>query len=102
MEFLIILLVLLQIITLIGHGIWVAIRAFIRLLRQDDDEKQGDGVTRLFEPPVAAGPLNDLAATERQLVRFYRDGKINDETYELLLVRIRAERDILLGRQTTA
>ena len=101
MEFLIILLVLLTIITLIGHGIWVAIRAFIRLLVRDD-EKTDDGVTRIFEPPIASGPLNDLAATERQLVRFYRDGKINDETYELLLARIRAERDTLLGRQTTA
>src|SRR6185369_8145517 len=100
MEFLIILLVLLTIITLIGHGIWVAIRAFIRLLLHD--EKQDEGVTRIFEPPVAAGPLIDLAATERQLVRFYRDGKINDETYELLLARIRTERDSLLGRQTAA
>ena len=101
MEFLFFLLVLLTIITLIGHGIWVAIRAFVRLLLRDDaDKKNDDGVTRLFEPP--AGPLNDLAATERQLVLFYRDGKINDETYELLMLRIRAERDHLLGRQTKA
>ena len=98
MEFLFFLLVLLTIITLIGHGIWVAIRAFVRLLLSDKaDKKNDDGITRLFEPP--AGPLNDLAATERQLVLFYRDGKINDETYELLMVRIRAERDRLLGRQ---
>lgn len=103
MEFLIILLVLLTIITLIGHGIWVAIRAFIRLLLRDDDEQKHDEVTRIFEPAGRpAGPLADLAATERQLVRFYRDGKINDETYELLLARIRAERDSLLGRHTTA
>src|SRR6185369_11269273 len=101
MEFLIILLVLLTIITLIGHGIWVAIRAFIRLLLHDD-EKQDEGVTRIFDAPIASGPLNDLAATERQLVRFYRDGKINDAVYELLLARIRAERDSLLGRQPTA
>src|ERR1051326_786344 len=98
MEFLFFLLVLLTIITLIGHGIWVAIRAFVRLLLSDNaDKKNDDGITRLFEPP--AGPLNDLAATERQLVLFYRDGKINDETYELLMVRIRAERDRLLRRQ---
>src|ERR1051326_306512 len=98
MEFLFFLLVLLTIITLIGHGIWVAIRAFVRLLLSDNaDKKNDDGITRLFEPP--AGPLNDLAATERQLVLFYRDGKINDETHELLMVRIRAERDRLLGRQ---
>src|SRR5690242_4323650 len=35
---------------------------------------------------------DDLAAFERQLVRFYRDGKINDEIYEQLLARVRAER----------
>jgi len=97
MEILFFLLVLLTIITLIGHGIWVAIAAFIRLLVNDDGDKD-DRVTRLFEPP--AGPLNDLAATERQLVLFYRNGKINEETYELLMIRIRAERDSLLGRQT--
>src|ERR1051325_5227882 len=96
MEVLIVLLIMLTIITLIGHGIWVAIRAFIRLLVRNDDEKQA---TRLFTP--VAGPLDDLAAFERQLVRFSREGKINDEIYELLLVRIRAERDRLLGRQTT-
>src|ERR1043166_7509469 len=95
MEVLIVLLILLTIITLIGHGIWVAIRAFIRLLVRNDDEKQ---VTRLFKP--VAGPLDDLAAFERQLVRFSREGKINDEIYELLLARIRAERDSLLGRPT--
>src|ERR1051326_1694741 len=54
----------------------------------------------MLQPP--AGPLNDLAATERQLVLFYSDGKINDETYELVMLRIRAERDHLLGRQTKA
>src|ERR1044072_6696138 len=98
MEFLFFLLVLLTIITLIGHGIWVAIRAFVRLLLSDNaDKKNDDGITLPFEPP--AGPLNDLSTTERQLVLFYRDGKINDETYELLMVRIRAERDRLLGRQ---
>ena len=94
MEFLIIPLVLLTIITLVGHGIWVAVRAFIRLLLRDNEVQ----VTRLVEP--AASPLSDLAAFERQLVRFSREGKINDELYELLLVRIRAERDSLLGRQT--
>src|ERR1041385_2801668 len=100
MEVLFFLLVLLTIITLIGHGIWVAIRAFVRLLLRDDDERKDDGVTRLFEPVV--GPLSDLAAMERQLVRFSREGKLNDELYELLLARIRAERDSLLGREPKA
>src|SRR5215217_9514574 len=96
MEVLFFLLVVLTIITLIGHGIWVAIRAIVRALL--GREKKDEQVTRLFEP--LSDPLNDLAVTERQLVRFYRDGKVDDETYELLLARIRAERDTLLGRQT--
>lgn len=100
MDILFILLVLLTIVTLVGHGVWVAIAAVIRLMLNDrDGNKKNDGVTRLFEP--VNGQLNDLAATERQLVLFYRDGKINEETYELLMARIRAERDHLLGRQTT-
>jgi hypothetical protein len=98
MDVLFFLLVVLTIITLIGHGIWVAIRALVRVL--SGQEKKDEQVTRLFES--VSDPLNDLAVTERQLVRFYRDGKVSDETYELLLARIRAERDTLLGRQTTA
>lgn len=99
MEVLFFLLIVLTIITLIGHGIWVAIRAILRALFSDDTKKD-EQVTRIFEPVNSA--LSDLAATERQLVRFYRDGKINEETYELLLARIRAERDSVLGRQPKA
>ena len=90
MEILILLFFLLVIITLIGHGIWVAIAAILRSMLSDGDEKKDDEFTRLFEP--ASGSLNDLAATERQLVRFYRDGKINEQTYAHLLAQIRAER----------
>ncbi|HET9479378.1 MAG TPA: hypothetical protein VFO72_08540, partial [Pyrinomonadaceae bacterium] len=43
-------------------------------------------------PRVYEGPDDDLAATERQIVRFYTDGKITDEVYEHLMARIRAER----------
>jgi hypothetical protein len=35
---------------------------------------------------------DDLAAFERQLVRFYRDGKITEELYQQLIARVRAER----------
>ena len=97
MEVLIFLVVVLTIITLIGHGIWVAIRAILRALFGVETKKD-EQVTRLFDS--ASDPLSDLAAMERQLVRFSRDGKINDETYELLLARIRAERNSLLGIQT--
>ena len=78
MELLIILIVLfifVASVTLIGHGIWVILAWSMRvLLGKEDVEPQ---VTRLSEPP--AGPLNDLAAFERQLVRFFREGKISDE-----------------------
>lgn len=43
-------------------------------------------------PRVVERPTDDLAAFERQLIRFYRDGKVNDEIYEQLLARIRSER----------
>ena len=99
MEALIFLLIVLTIITLIGHGIWVLIRAILRAL-VGAETKEDKQVTRLFDS--VKDPISDLASTERQLVRFYRDGKINDETYELLLARIREELDRLLGRQTTA
>ncbi|HEX5965966.1 MAG TPA: hypothetical protein VFY51_08540, partial [Pyrinomonadaceae bacterium] len=42
--------------------------------------------------------FKDLAATERQIVKFYTDGKINDQTYENLLARIREERENLTYR----
>lgn len=44
-------------------------------------------------PPVVERRESDLAVFERQLIRFYREGKINDDVYELLLSRIRAERE---------
>lgn len=43
-------------------------------------------------PRVVERPNDDLAAFERQLIRFYQNGKITDEIYEQLMARIRAER----------
>src|SRR6185295_8735823 len=40
-------------------------------------------------PPRAE---DDLAVFERQLVRFYTEGKIGDEVYDQLIARVRAER----------
>lgn len=42
--------------------------------------------------PQIIQPRDDLAAFEGQLAKFYRDGKISDEVYELLIARVRAER----------
>ena len=99
MEVLIFLLIVLTLITLIGHGIWVVIRWVVRALL-GTETKNDKQVTRLFDSGKDA--ITDLATTERQLVRFHRAGKINDETYQLLLAQIRDELDRLLGRQATA
>ena len=91
MELLFLLFVLLAIITVIGHGIWLTVAAFLRFLFSDDTAaKNNDPPVRLFEPSVK--PLDDLDITERQIVTFYVDGKIDEWTYNLLIKRIRAER----------
>ena len=41
--------------------------------------------------------LSEEATTEKQIVKFYTDGKINDEIYEKLLASIRAEVEPLIG-----
>src|SRR5437868_6640098 len=78
MEFLIFVLVLLTIITLVGHLIWVVLAAFVRFI---------------FSQHRTENPLDELAITERQIGKFYSEGKLNDEIYEALIKRIRAERD---------
>src|SRR5215213_7953196 len=86
-----ILFVILAIITIVGHVIWVIAREFLKLLFGTRYESE--------QPPSIGtpGPVNDrwkdLAATERQLGRFYSEGKLSDEVYELLIAKIRAERE---------
>src|ERR1041385_719392 len=77
MEILIFLLVLLTVITIVGHLIWVAIAAILRWILTENE---------------AENPLDDLAITERQIGKFYSEGKLNDDIYEALMKRIRAER----------
>src|SRR5689334_7669450 len=83
---------LLAIMTVVGHITWLVIAAVLRWIFSDDKEQQGP--PRIIQPPPAAAPRppDDLAAFERQLVRFYTDGKINDEVYEQLIARVRLER----------
>ncbi|HET7287559.1 MAG TPA: hypothetical protein VFI71_08815, partial [Pyrinomonadaceae bacterium] len=91
MEVLFVLFIVLTIITLVGHGIWVLIRTLVRFVFLDDNNARSDQhVTRLFD--TTNQPATDLFVTERQIVRFYREGKLNDETYERLMNCIRAER----------
>jgi hypothetical protein len=88
MEILFFLLVFLVFITVAGHLIWVMIAAIVRWILA------GDNATRSNSKPShrVANPLDDLAATERQIVQFYIEGKLNEQTYEEVMNRIRAER----------
>src|SRR5215212_4171430 len=86
MEVLIFLLFLLAVITVVGHFIWWVLASIIRWL-------VGDSKTDSW--PSSAQAVNragDLAITERQIVKFYREGRLTDETYEALMKQIRAER----------
>src|ERR1043166_1575419 len=44
------------------------------------------------KPPQIIQPGDDLAAFERQLTRFYKEGKISEQVYEQLIARVRTER----------
>jgi len=83
--------IFLAIMTVVGHGIWLLIAFLLRFLFSDDTSpKYERQTTRLFEPTVK--PLDDLDITERQIITFYVDGKIDERIYNQLLRRIRAER----------
>src|ERR1041385_4610714 len=82
-------LVLLTGITILGHLIWVVMAAILRWIFAEDSTER--------PPSLPSGTVSnrhdDLTATERQIVKFYSEGKLNDETYEQLMRHIRAERD---------
>src|SRR5678816_3809093 len=72
--------IFLAIMTVVGHGIWLLIAAILRFLFSDDTSTTNRRQpTRVFEPSVK--PLDDLDITERQIITFYVDGKIDDRTY---------------------
>lgn len=93
MEVLFFLLALLTVITIVGHLIWLVVAAILRWFLADDT-----GTRNEVSLNHLSKQLNDLATTERQIVQFFRDGKLNDETYEQLLNQIRAERTRLNTR----
>jgi hypothetical protein len=120
---LIFLLIFLVIITLLGHGIWVALRWFIRQLAgsaKSEPEEEKPALAqcprcRAAFPPhktfcgycgtrrpigVVVELLKDLAATERQVERFQRAGLINGAVYEDLKQKIAAEKTRLTQRDT--
>src|SRR5215213_911456 len=88
MEILFILFVLLVIVTLVGHFIWWLVATFIRWL-------VGEPSTASWPSPPSDpvnNPTTRLDITERQIVKFYSEGRLNDETYEQVMKQIRAER----------
>ena len=69
-------LILLTILTLVGIGLWVVIAKVVRFLFPRETKSKDD----------------DLSVTERQITRFYSEGKLDEQTYQTLMNRIRAER----------
>ncbi|MFN2408053.1 MAG: hypothetical protein ABR594_18565 [Pyrinomonadaceae bacterium] len=95
---LIVLFVLLAFITVAGHVLWLMVAEVVKWVF-----KTGTRDEPFFNPPppppYPPGPhppapqrLDDLTVFERQLARFYQDGKVSDQIYETLMARIRAER----------
>src|SRR5688572_11304218 len=87
-----VLLVLLAIMTVAGHAMWLMVAAVLRFFFSDGNTSPNyhRQSTRIFEPSVK--PADDLDITERQIVTFYVDSKIDERTYNQLIRRIRAER----------
>lgn len=111
---------LLLVITLVGHGIWVLLRAIFRFVFRDPPAQTANqdvphcsncqaeiAVNTTFcarcgarqRIGVVTELLKDLAATERQLERFHRSGSVETETYQTLKAQIDLERTRLNNRQ---
>jgi len=120
MEILLFLAFILAIITVAGHISWVIWRGIFRfIVRTVNPETQKEEGPRCVHCKANISPQNtycakcggkqptdivaellkDLAATERQLKRFFRSGAIDEATYESLRVRLEAERSRLDNRQ---
>ncbi|HEY6660208.1 MAG TPA: hypothetical protein VI031_03665, partial [Pyrinomonadaceae bacterium] len=84
----VLLVVLLTLVAVVGHFIWWVAATIIRGLLGDP---KTDTEPLPPSPPVT-NPADDLDITERQIEKFYSEGKLNDEIYEQLMKRIRAER----------
>ena len=94
MEVLFILLIFLGIITVVGHVIWLGIAAIYRWAFGDEQARYVPVVPR--HDPVLSKLVN-LKTTELQIIKFYEDGKLDDQTYEEVMSQIRAERTRLVN-----
>ena len=91
--FLIVLFVLLALTTVVGHVLWLMVAEVVKWVFKTESRDQ----PFVAPPPPPRYPpppqgVDDLTIFERQLIRFYRVGKVSDEIYETLMARIRAER----------
>src|SRR5215213_6780524 len=82
------LLFLLALVAVVGHFIWWVAAAIIRWVL---GRPKAESWPSYSSDPVV-NPISDLDITERQIVKFYSEGRLNDETYEQLMKQIRAER----------
>ena len=89
MEVLFVLFIFLGIITVVGHVIWLGVAAVFRWAFVDEQAGHIPVVPR-HDPALTE--LVDLKTTELQIIKFYEDGKLNDQTYEQVISQIRAER----------
>src|ERR1044072_87836 len=94
MEVLFILFIFLGIITVVGHLIWLGLAAVYRWAFEDERARYVPVVPR--HDPVLA-KLVELKTTEQQILQFYQDGKLNDQTYEEVISQIRADRKRLFN-----
>jgi hypothetical protein len=97
---LIVLFVLVAFIVVVGHVLWLMVAEVVKWVFKTETRDE-EFVSRSIlstppppPPPPSPPPLrqDDLTVFERQLARFYRDGKVSDQIYETLMARIRAER----------
>jgi hypothetical protein len=95
-----VLFVVVAVITVGGHLVWVGVREFFRLILGLGASREDTSPSILAPDPVN-DRLKDLAATERQLVRFLTAGRLTEETYEQVLIQIREERARLTYRPVT-
>ena len=89
-----VLFIFLAIITVVGHVIWLGLAAVYRWALLDERSKRVEVVPR-FDPVLSR--LVDIKKTEEQIVQFYQDGKLSDQTYEQVMSQIRAERNRLVN-----
>src|SRR5687768_3891341 len=91
--------VLAVVVTVAGHLMWLGAREIIRFFFSSSEEEEAQTPPRYSYDPLSS-QLRDLETTEKQIVRFYSEGKLNDEIYEHLVKQIRTERASLVTPKT--